>query len=161
MVIPSVRIFHRHPSFKEKPFMVIWLMSDDFNIVWWWHSWTWLATQFWIFVEHQYSLFVLGHPRLQWSFCLAIVYKITLSATDFVHYSRRWTVGFILQLWSWKKTVDGFLRLVRNLIHRHLVQLIDQLWSREHLIAISQTKPQQMKPLKATRYIEIGAVANW
>ena len=32
-IIPSVHIFHRHPSFKEKPLMVIWFMSDDLNIV--------------------------------------------------------------------------------------------------------------------------------
>ena len=33
VVIPSVRIFLKHPSFKEKLLMVIWLMSDYFDIV--------------------------------------------------------------------------------------------------------------------------------
>ena len=33
VVISGVRIFHRHPSFKEKSLLVIWLMSADVNIV--------------------------------------------------------------------------------------------------------------------------------
>ena len=96
VVIPSVRIFHRHPSFKEKLLMVIWLMSDDFNIVKIHLMMTLvdMAHNFGIFIEHQNSLFC-SHLHLQWSFCLAIVHKIALSAIDFVHYSRRWMVGFI------------------------------------------------------------------
>ena len=30
VVIPSIRVFHRRPSFKEKLLMVIWLMSQVF-----------------------------------------------------------------------------------------------------------------------------------
>ena len=110
MVIPSIRIFHRHPSFKEKLLMVIWLMWNDFNIVKVHLMMTLvdMACNFWIFIEHQNSLFVLRHLHLQWSFCLPIVHKITLSAIDFVHYSRRWTVDFILLFWLWRSAVDVF-----------------------------------------------------
>ena len=79
-----------------------------------------ITHNFGIFIEHQNSLFVLRHLHLQWSFCLAIVHKIALSAIDFVHYSRRWMVGFILLLWSWKSAVDGVLRLVmEEYLHVH------------------------------------------
>ena len=44
-VILSIRIFHRHPSFKKKPLMVIWLMSDGsttkpfiMSLVGWWST---------------------------------------------------------------------------------------------------------------------------
>ena len=120
MVIPRVHIFHRHPSFKEKLLMVIWLMSDDFNIVKIHLMMTLvdMAHNFGIFIEHQNSLFVLRHLHLQWSFCLAIVHKIALSAIDFVHYSKDgWSVlhWWIMLLWSWKNAVDGVLQLVQFL----------------------------------------------
>ena len=118
VVIPSIRIFHIHPSFKEKLLMVIWLMSNDFNIVKV-HMMMILvdmAHNFGIFIEHQNSLFVLRHLHLQWSFCLAIVHKIALSAIDFVHYSRRWTVDFILLLRLWKSAFDFFSRLYKTWI---------------------------------------------
>ena len=113
VVIPSVRIFHRRPSFKEKPLTVIWLMYDDLNIVKV-HLIMPLADMalvFGILVETQYNLFVLRYSGLEWSFCLAIVYKIALSAIDFEHNSRGWTVRFILLLLTWENAVDGFLRL--------------------------------------------------
>lgn len=46
--------------------MVIWLMSDDFNIVKVHLMMAMLdmARNFGIFIEHQNSLFVLRHPRL-------------------------------------------------------------------------------------------------
>ena len=67
VIIPSVRIFHRHPSFKEKLLMVIWLMSDDFNIVKIHLMMTLvdMAHNFGIFIEHQNPLFVLRHLHLQ------------------------------------------------------------------------------------------------
>ena len=32
VIIPSVRVFYRHPSLRKKPLMVMCLMSDDFNV---------------------------------------------------------------------------------------------------------------------------------
>ena len=32
VIIPSVRVFYRHPSLQKKPLMVMYLMSDDFNV---------------------------------------------------------------------------------------------------------------------------------
>ena len=32
VIIPSVRVFYRHPSLQKKPLMVMCLMSDDFNV---------------------------------------------------------------------------------------------------------------------------------
>ena len=32
VIIPSVRVFYRHPSFYKKPLMIICVMSDDFNV---------------------------------------------------------------------------------------------------------------------------------
>ena len=77
-------------------------MSDDFNIdkIHLMMTLEDMARNFRVGIEHQDSLFVLGNSRLKSSFDLAIVYKIALSATDFVHYSKRLTVGFILLLWS-------------------------------------------------------------
>ena len=117
MVIPSVRFFHRHPSFTGKPLMVIWLVSDDLNIivkVRLMMALVTMARNFGIFVETQYSLFVLRYPGLQRSFCLAIVYKLALSAINFLYYSRTWTVSFILLFRTWKNAVDAFLRFIRN-----------------------------------------------
>ena len=67
VVIPSICIFHRHPSFKEKLLMVIWLMSNDFNIVKGHLMMTLvdMACNFGIFIKHQNSLFVLRHLHLQ------------------------------------------------------------------------------------------------
>ena len=108
VIIPSVRVFYRHPSLQKKPLMVTCLMSDDF-IVFKIHMMMMLmnmARKFGVMVEHQNSLFVLRNPRLQRSFGLAVVYKITLTAIDSVHYSRWRMVCFILLLGSGKKTVD-------------------------------------------------------
>ena len=61
VVIPSIRIFHRNPSFKEELLMVMWLMSNDFNIVKVHLMMTLvdMACNFGISIEHQNSLFVL------------------------------------------------------------------------------------------------------
>ena len=113
VIIPSVRVFYRHPSLQKKPLMVMCLMSDDFNVfkIHMMMMLVNMARKFGVMVEHQNSLFVLRNPRLQCSFGLAIVYKIALTAVDSVHYSRWRTVGFILLLGSRKKTVDGSLWL--------------------------------------------------
>ena len=105
VIIPSVRVFYRHPSLQKKPLMVMCLMSDDFNVfkIHMMMKLVNMARKFGVMVEHQNSLFVLRNPRLQRSFGLAIVYKIALTAIDSVHYSRWRTVGFILLLGSRKK----------------------------------------------------------
>jgi len=74
-----------------------------------------IVRKFGVMIEHQDRLFVLGNPRLQWSFGLAIVYKIALTAIDSVNYSRWWTVSFILLFRSRENTVDGSLWLLWNL----------------------------------------------
>ena len=93
--------------------MVTWLMSDDFVKI---HLMTTLvdmAHKFGIFIEHQNSLFDCSDTCIFSDLSVwPSVHKIALSAVDFVHYSRRWMVGFIMLLWSWKNAVDGVLRLV-------------------------------------------------
>ena len=84
VIIPSVRVFYRHPSLQKKPLMVMCLMSDDFNVfkIHMMMMLVNMARKFGVMVEHQNSLFVLRNPRLQRSFGLAIVYKIALTAID-------------------------------------------------------------------------------
>ena len=81
------------------------IMSDDFNVFKIHVMMTFLnmARKFEVMIEHQDSLCVLGNSRLQWSFRPAKVYQIALTTIDYVHYSRRWIVIFILLFWSWKK----------------------------------------------------------
>ena len=92
VIIPSVRVFYRHPSLQKKPLMVMYLMSDDFNVfkihIYMMMMLMNMARKFGVMVEHQNSLFVLRNPPLQCSFGLAIVYKIALTAIDSVHYPR-------------------------------------------------------------------------
>ena len=65
-------------------------MSDDLNVfkIHMMMTFVDMAPKFGVTIEHQVSVFVLGNPRLQWSFGLAIIYKIALPAIDSVHYSR-------------------------------------------------------------------------
>ena len=84
VIIPSVRVFNRRPSLQKKPLMVMYLMSDDFN-VFKIHMMLMLvnmARKFGVMVEHQNNLFGLRNPRLQYSFGLAIVYNIALTAIE-------------------------------------------------------------------------------
>jgi len=78
--------------------MVVCLMSDNFNVFKIHVMMTFMnmARKFGVMIEHQDSLFVLGNLHLQWSFGLAIVYKIALTPIDSVHYSRWWSVGFCI-----------------------------------------------------------------
>ena len=63
------------------------------------------------------------------SFSLAIVYKVALTATDSVHYSRLWTVNFILLFWLRKKTVDGqVVENPQNTISQVLAQNLEFPW---------------------------------
>ena len=90
VIIPNVRVFYRHPSLQKKPLMVMCLMSDDLN-VFKIHTMMMLvnmARKFGVMIEHHNTPFVLRKPSLQWSFGLAIAYKIALTAIDSVHYSR-------------------------------------------------------------------------
>ena len=84
VIIPSIRVFYRHPTLQKKLLMVMCLMCDDFNIfkIHMMMMLMNMARKFGVMVEHQNSLFVLRNPRLQCSFGLAIVYKITLTAID-------------------------------------------------------------------------------
>lgn len=95
---------------RSHALMVIWLTSEDLIIVkvHLMMALVDMALNFGIYVETQYSLFVLRCRRLQWSFSLALIYKIALSAIDFVHHLRWWTVGCILLLRTWKNAVDVF-----------------------------------------------------
>ena len=90
VIIPSVRVFYRHPSLQKKLLMVMCLMSDDFNVfkIHMMMMLVNMARKFGVMVEHQNSPFVLRNPRLQCSLGLAIVYKVALTAIDSVHYSR-------------------------------------------------------------------------
>ena len=69
VIIPSVRVFYRHPSLQKKPLMVMYLMSDDFNVfkihIYMMMMLMNMARKFGVMVEHQNSLFVLRNPRLQ------------------------------------------------------------------------------------------------
>lgn len=83
-----------HPNFKEKPLVAVWLMTDDFDVVWVHLMITIVDIAPRRNFRTMIGLFVLGNPRLQWSFGLAIAYKIALFATYFVCYPSWWTVGF-------------------------------------------------------------------
>ena len=78
----------------EKPLMVMCLMSNDFNVFKIHVMMTFLnmhiRLELWSNIK---TAFLCSH--LQWSFDLAIVNEITLTAIHSVHYSRWWTVGFI------------------------------------------------------------------
>ena len=89
VIIPSIRVFYRHPSLQKKPLMVMCVMSDDLNVfkIHMMMMLVNMAHKFGVMVEHQNSLFVLRNPRLQCSFGLTIVYKIALTAIDSVYYS--------------------------------------------------------------------------
>ena len=66
VIIPSVRVFYRHPSLQKKPLMVMCLMSNDFNVFKIHMMMMMLvnmARKFGVMVEHQNSLFVLRNPR--------------------------------------------------------------------------------------------------
>ena len=75
-IIPSVRVFYRHPlSLQKKPLMVMCLMSNDFNVfkIHMMMMLVNMAHKFGVMVEHQNSLFAFRNPRLQCSFGLGIV----------------------------------------------------------------------------------------
>lgn len=55
--------------------------------------------------------FVLGNPGFQRSLRLAVVYKITVVAADFVYCARFQAVNIILCLWTWKQTAHKLARL--------------------------------------------------
>ena len=78
VIIPSVRVFYRHPSLQKKPLMVMCLMSDDFNVfkIHMMMMLVHMARKFGVMVEHQNSLFVLRNPRLQCS-CQNVLPKYT------------------------------------------------------------------------------------
>jgi len=59
---------------SREQLVVMWLMSDDFNIVKIHLMMTFLDMihNFRVRIEHQDGLFVLGNSRLKWSFSLAI-----------------------------------------------------------------------------------------
>ena len=89
MVVPSVRVQSRVPSFEEKSLVVIDFKTNNFDVfkVHVVAGMVDMACNFGVLIETCHCLFVLRNSGLQWSFCLAIVYKITLCAIDFVHYA--------------------------------------------------------------------------
>ena len=61
VIIPSIRVFYRHPSLQKKPLMVMYLMSDNFNVfkIHMMMMLVNMARKFGVMVEHQNSFFVL------------------------------------------------------------------------------------------------------
>ena len=124
------RVFYSHPSFWKKPLMVMCLMSDDFNVFKIHVMMTFVNTarKFEVMIEHQDSLFVLDNPRLKWSLQ---VYKIAMTTIDYVHYSRRRIVGFILLFWSWKKDRLWFSAACARLVN-FVVWVSEQFFRRRN-----------------------------
>ena len=67
-----------------------------------------------VMIEIRNCSFVFGNPGFQRSLCLAVVYKITVVAANFVYSVRCWAVNIILCLWKWKQTVHSLQRFVSD-----------------------------------------------
>ena len=68
MVIPIVRVsLYRHPRHYKEFLVVMFVMSDDLNVIKIHLMMTIveMARKFGVMIEHQDSIFVLGNPRLQ------------------------------------------------------------------------------------------------
>ena len=99
--------------------MLMCLMSDDFNAfkIHVMMAFVSMARKFEVMIEQHDSLCVLGNPRLQSSFRVAKFYKIVLTTIDYVHYSRRRIIGFILLFWSRKKDRRWFSAACTRLVN--------------------------------------------
>ena len=67
-----------------------------------------------VMVEIWNCSFVFCNPGFQRSLHLAVAYKITVVAANFVHCGRSYAVNIILCLWTWRQTVHSLQRFVSN-----------------------------------------------
>ena len=124
------RVFYSHPSFWKKPLMVMCLMSDDFNVFKihvMMTSWTrHVSLKLWSNIK---TAFLCLITRVLSD--LSKVYKIAMTTIDYVHYSRRRIVGFILLFWSWKKDRLWFSAACARLVN-FVVWVSEQFFRRRN-----------------------------